>query len=172
MRPMAGRAARITSRVVFFLCGLVSLLTAAPYVLLRGEDLPVESEWILFVIALALVGGFSVAIAVLPAAWTTKVSRKQPDDGNLFVALLKPLAAFAVIAYLLAVGAYFSPRSWNLNPQLMLILCPMYLIKMSFDPPPLTTFFLLAPMNAGAYGSLGLMLRYAWLALRRQSADK
>ena len=54
MRRVAGRAIRITSCIVFFGCGLISLLTGVPYAMLRGVDLPVQSEWVIFVVALAL----------------------------------------------------------------------------------------------------------------------
>jgi hypothetical protein len=45
----------------------------------------------------------------------------------------------------------------------------MYFVKMTFDPSLVAVFFLLAPMNAAAYGSLGLTLGYAWLAFRTRS---
>ena len=73
-----------------------------------------------------------------------------------------PHAIFAGVFYLVAVFAYFSPNRWNLNPQLMLALCPMYLVKMTFDPSPAAIFLLLAPMNAAVYGSLGLTSGYMW----------
>jgi hypothetical protein len=49
----------------------------------------------------------------------------------------------------------------------MLILCPMYFIKLTFDPSPIVTFLLLAPMNAAVFGSFGLTLGYVWSVLRR-----
>jgi hypothetical protein len=67
-----------------------------------------------------------------------------------------------------AVVAYLAPRRWNLDPQLMLVLCPMYLVKMMFDPSPVFVFFLLAPMNAGVYGALGTTVGYVRLAFRSQ----
>jgi len=81
---MPGRAIRVTSRIAFLFCGLISLFTAVPYVMLRGVDLPVQSEWILFVVALGLVGVFSVALAVLPRSWIAKVCKKDRDDDQLF----------------------------------------------------------------------------------------
>jgi hypothetical protein len=165
---MSGRAIRITSRIVFLLCGLVSLLTGVPYVLLRGVDLPFQSEWVLFVVALALVGGFSVVVALLPRSWIAKVSNKDRNDEQLFTAPLKLLGACAAISYLVAVGAYFAPHRWNLDPQFMLALCPLYFVKMTIDPAPISIFLLLAPMNAAVYGSLGLTLVYAWFAFRRR----
>jgi hypothetical protein len=163
---MAGRAIRITSRIVFFVCGSISLLTAAPYVLLRGAELPVQSEWVIFVVALALVGVFNLVVAALPRSWIARVCKTDRDDGRLFSAPLKLLGGFAAFFYLLAVVAYLAPHSWNLNPQLMLALCPMYFLKMAIDPSPVTIFFLLAPMNAGVYGALGASLGYALLAFR------
>ena len=166
MRPMAGRAIRITSRVVFFVCGLISLLPGVPYAMLQGAALPVQSEWVMFVVALALVGLFSLAVALLPRSWLAKACRKDRDEERVFTAPLKLLGGFAAISYLLALVAYFAPHSWNLNSQLMLALCPMYFVKMTIDPSPVSIFFLLAPMNAAVYGSLGVTLGYAGLAFR------
>jgi len=166
MRLVAGRAIRITSRIVFFGCGLISLLTGVPHAMLRGVDLPVQSEWVIFVVALALVGLFSLALALLPRSLSAKVCKKDRDDERLFSTPLKLLGGFAAISFLLALVAYFAPHSWNLNPQLMLALCPMYVVKMTFDPSPISIFLLLAPMNAAVYGSLGVTLGYAGLAFR------
>lgn len=168
MRPMAGRALRAASRIAFFVCGSISLLTAAPYVLLRGVDLPVQSEWVVFVGALALVGVFNVALALLPRSWIARASKKDRDDERLFSGPLKLLGGFAAISYLVALVAYFAPHRWNLDPQIMLILCPMYLVKMTFDPRAVTVFFVLAPMNAAVYGAIGSTLGYGLLAFRRR----
>jgi hypothetical protein len=135
--------------------------------MLRGVGLPVQSEWVVFVVALAVIGVFSVTIGVLPSARIAKACRKDRDDPRVFSVLLKVLGIFAAISYFVAVFAYLSPNQWNLNPQLMLALCPMYLVKMTFDPPPAAVFFLLAPMNAAVFGSLGLTLGYARLAFRK-----
>jgi hypothetical protein len=164
---MPGRAIRITARIVFFVCGVTSLLTGAPYVLLRGVDLPVQSEWVVFVGVLGLVGVFSLAVAVLPRSWIARACKKDRDDTQLFSTPIKLLGYFAAISYLVALVAYFAPHSWNLDPQLMIVLCPLYFVKMTFDPPLIAVFFLLAPMNAAVYGSLGLTVGYAWLAFRK-----
>jgi hypothetical protein len=164
---MPGRAIRIIARIAFLLCGLISLFTAVPYVMFRGEDLPVQSEWILFVVALALVGGFSVTVGVLPRSWIAKACKKDRDDDQLFSAPLRLLGGFAAISYVLALVAYLAPHRWNLDPQVVLSLCPMYFVKMTIDPSPVGIFFLLAPLNAGVYGALGTTLGYALLAFRR-----
>ena len=169
---MPGRAVRTASRIAFLLCGLISLFTAVPYALLRGVDLPVQSEWIIFVVALALMGVFSVVVGLLPRSWIAGACKKDRDDAQLFSAPLKLLGGFAAIFYLVAVVAYLAPHRWNLDPQLMLSLCPMYLLRMTFDPPPLAIFLLLAPMNAAVYGALGLTLGYAWLAFAKRKSSK
>jgi hypothetical protein len=169
---MPGRAVRTASRIAFLLCGLISLFTAVPYALLRGVDLPVQSEWILFVVAPALVGVFSVVVGLLPRSRIAKACKKDRDDAQLFSAPLKLLGGFAAIFYLVAVVAYLAPHRWNLDPQLMLSLCPMYLLRITFDPPPLAIFLLLAPMNAAVYGALGLTLGYAWLAFAKRKSSK
>jgi hypothetical protein len=166
---MAGRAIRVTARITFLLCGLVSLFTGVPYVMLRGAELPVQSEWVIFAVALAVVGVFSVTLAVLPRSWMAIACRKNRDDEQLFSAPLKLLGGFAGIFYLVALVAYLAPHRWNLYPQLMFSLCPMYFIRTTFDPSLVAVFFLLAPMNAGVYGSVGLTLGYAWWALRRRT---
>jgi hypothetical protein len=164
---MARRVITVAARLAFIVCGLISLLTGVPYAMLRGEDLPVESEWIIFVVALALLGVFSVVVALLPRSWITKACMRERKDDRLFSASLKTLGIFAAISYVIAVGAYFAPHTWDLNPQLMLSLCPLYFVKMTIDPSPLWIFFVLAPMNAAVYGAIGTVVAYAWLALRR-----
>jgi len=52
----------------------------------------------------------------------------------------------------------------------MFSLSPLYFVKMTVDPSLLTTFFLLAPMNAGAYGALGLAIGWAWRAFRKRTS--
>ncbi|MGA8431438.1 MAG: hypothetical protein WB729_16565 [Candidatus Sulfotelmatobacter sp.] len=166
---MPRRAITITARIAFLFCGLISLLTAVPYGMLRGIDLPVQSEWIIFAIVLALFGLCAVMLTVLPRSWVARVCGMDRDDDKLFSTPLKALGGFAAIFYLVAVVAYFAPGRWGLDPQLMLSLCPMYFVKMTFDPSPLMIFLLLAPMNAAAYGALGVILGYARLAFRKQT---
>lgn len=167
---MTGRAIRITARVVFCGCGLTSLFTAVPYALLRGVELPRQSEWVIFVAVLAVIGVFSVTVSLLPRGWIARVCGRDRDDERLFALPLKLLVSFAAIAYCVAVFAHFAPQTWGLNPQLMLALCPLYLVKMTFDPSPALILFLLAPMNAAVYGSLGLTLGCVGMALRARTS--
>jgi len=168
MRSMAGRAIRVTSRIIFFVCGAASLFTATPLAILRGAELSVQSEWIIFVTALGLVGVPNLVVAMLPRSWIARMCKKDRDDPRLFLAPLKLLGAFAAIFYLAALVAYLAPHSWSLDPQLMFSLCPMYFLKLTFDPSLAATFFWLAPLNAAAYGALGSTLGYILLAFRRR----
>ncbi|MFY9740412.1 MAG: hypothetical protein WA252_06970 [Candidatus Sulfotelmatobacter sp.] len=165
---MSARAIRITSRIAFFLCGVTSLFTCVPFLMLRGAELPVQSEWVLFVAILASLGLFSVTVAVLPRPWIATACRKDRDDEQVFLAPLRWLGSFAAIAYFVALVAFLAPHSWDLDPQLIFSLCPMYFVKMTFDPSLVATFFLLGPMNAATYGSLGLAVGYAWLAFHKR----
>jgi hypothetical protein len=167
---MSGRALRTISRIVFFLCGGTSLFTGFPYVMLQGTDMPVHRLWFLFPVALGVVGVFGLTVAVLPRSWIAKACKRDRDDRQLFLTPLKLLGVFAAIAYLLALLAYLAPHRWDLNPTLMLSLCPLYFVKLAFDPLPVTVFFMLAPMNAAAYGALGVTLGYARLAFGKQRA--
>jgi hypothetical protein len=168
IRVMSARAIRVASRIAFFLCGATSLFSAVPFVMLRGAELPAQSEWVVFVAALALVALFSVTVAVLPRSWIAKACRRDWDDEQLFLSPLKWLGGFAATAYLVALVAYLAPHSWDLDARLMFALCPFYFVRMSFDPSLAATFFLLAPLNAGVYGSLGLLLGYAGLAFGKR----
>lgn len=132
--------------------------------MLHGADLPVESEWVIFVGGLGLVGLFSLAVGVLPLGWVAKVCGIDRDDRRLFLTPLKMLGGFAAIFYLVAVVGFFAPHSWNLNSQVMLAGCPMYLVKMTIDPTAGFIFLVLGPMNAAVFGAAGMALGCVRLA--------
>ena len=171
MPRMSARAIRIPARIVFFVCGVVSLLNAVPYALLRGVDLPVQSEWVIFVVALGVVGILAIAAAVVPCSKIAKWCNTDRDNPRLFSTPLKILGVFAAISYGVALFAYFAPHTWNLNSQLMLALCPLYFVRMTIDPSPVQLFFLLAPINAAVYGALGVVVAYACFAIRRKASN-
>jgi hypothetical protein len=98
-----------------------------------------------------------------------KACGKSRDDVRLYSWPLKLISGFAAISYLLALLAHLAPHNWNLDPQRMFSLCPLYFIRMTFDPSVAVVVFLLAPLNAGVYGALGLTLGYAWLAFGKRT---
>jgi hypothetical protein len=161
---MSARTVRAMSRVVFFICGVISLFTAFPFAMLRGAELPVQSEWIIFVVILAVTGLFGVTVAVLPRSWIAKACGRNRDDARLFLAPLKWLGSFAAVSYCVALVAFLAPNRWNLDQQLMFPLCPLYFVKMTFDPSLAMTFLLFGPMNAGVYGAVGLIFGCGLLA--------
>ena len=138
--------------------------------MLQGIDMPVHRTWFLFPVALGVVGIFSVTVAVLPRGWIAKACKRDREDARLFSTPLKWLGGFAAVSYLLALLAYLAPHRWDLNPTLMLSLCPLYFVKLAFDPSLVAVFFMLAPMNAAAYGALGATLGYAWLAFGKRTS--
>jgi hypothetical protein len=169
MRGMAARGVRISARIVFFVCGLVSLLNAAAYALFRGDDLAYQSEWVAFVVPLGLVGLFSLAAALLPRSWIAKACHRERDDRALFSTPLRFLGGFAIFFYLVALGAFFVPHSWDINSQLLLAVCPMSIVRTMVDPPPVWVFFEFAPINAAVYGAVGVILGYAQMAFRKRT---
>lgn len=164
---MSRRILSVSARILFFVCGAVSLGTGTIYALMRGEDLPAQRDWFFFTAALGLLGGFSAVVALLPRSWIARICRRERDDESLFSLPLKMLAIFAAIFYLLAAGAFSTPHTWNLDPLLLLSLCPMYVVRMTLDPPAVGIFFILAPVNAATYGALGVTLGYSLLVFRR-----
>lgn len=168
---MTAWAFRSTSRFIFILCGLTSLVTAVPYAMLRGIDLPYQSEWVIFVVVLGLVGIVGIGAGLARRAWIAKICKRNPDDKRLFSWPLRLVVGCATLFYAIAAFAYFAPHNWNIDAQLMLALCPLYLLKMTFDPSAAMVFFLLAPMNAAVYGSIGLALGYIWLAFGARTSS-
>lgn len=168
---MSPRALRITSRIVFWISGLASLVTAYLYVSEQGEDMPVQSEWIIFTVAWGLIGVVSVVAGTIPRSWIARICKSDREDRRLFSRPLTVLGIFAAIAYLVACFGFVAPHTWLPNLQLMMILCPLYLVRTLIDPSPVWIFLVLAPMNAAVFGALGLTLTYAWMAVRRQREE-
>ena len=161
MRRMARRLVTVPARIMFIVCGLTTLVTGVPYVILRGANLPVA--------AFAILGMFSFLAGVLPRSWISAASKTPRDQDRLFSVPLTALGIFAVVFYLVAVFAFYAPHSWNLNPQIMFALCPLYFVKMTIDPLPVSVFFIFAPMNAAVYGSLGVIVGYARLRFQKHN---
>jgi len=158
---MARRAINIAARIVFFLSGVVSLLLAALYMMLRGADLPSQNEWVIFAVVLSLVGAVNLLAAILPVSWTAKICRIA-DKSSLFLHPLRMFGVFAAVFYLLTVGLFFTPHEWNLSGFLWtFLLCPVYIVRETFDPRPLVIFLMLAPINAAVYGAIGSVIAFA-----------
>lgn len=164
---MSARVLNATARVLFFIGGLVSLAIAAFYTLLRGSDLPRQSEWVIFALVLSVAGVVNIVAAVLPVSWTKKICRIA-DSGSLFSLPLRMFGLFAVFFYFVAVALFFTPHEWNLGGFLWtFLLCPVYIIRGTIDPQPAQLLLLFAPIDAALYGAIGTVVGLAWLSLRR-----
>lgn len=158
MPGMAGRAVNITARAVFFVSGAISIAVAALYAMLRGSDLPSHREWIIFTVVLGLAGAVNVLVAIFPVSWTARVCRIA-DKSLLFWSALRMFGIFAVVSYLMTTGFFFTPHEWNLSGFLWtFLLCPVYLVRETFDPSPLVIFLMLAPINGAVYGAVGSVI--------------
>jgi hypothetical protein len=165
MPGMAGRGVNITARVIFFVCGVVSLVVAALYAMLRGSDLPSQREWAIFTVVLGFVGAVNVLAAFLPASLTARICRVR-DKSSLFSLPLWMLGGFAVVSYLLTVGLFYTPREWNLSGYLWtFLLCPVYIVRVTLDPSRMEIFLMLASMDAAMYGAIGSVVGF-WRAAR------
>lgn len=152
---MTGRGVNITARFLFFVSGVVSFAVAALYTALRGSDLPDQREWVIFAVALGLAGAVNVLVAIFPASWTARVCRVK-DKSCVFSLPLRMFGAFAVAAYVITVGLFFTPHEWNLSGYLWTyLLCPEYIVRETIDPRLVQIFLMFAPMNAAVWGAVG-----------------
>lgn len=164
---MASRAGGILARIVYFLCGAAAFAVDALYIMLRGSDLPSESEWLIFAVGLGLVGGVSVLAAILPRSWMAKMCRVAPDDGSLRSLPLRVVISLAAAAYLFTVALYLTPHAWNLDGYVWtFLLCPAYIVRTTIDPRPVFLLAVLAPIDAAIYGAAGVALAHGWLVVR------
>lgn len=167
MPAMPGSALNITARILFILSGVVSLVLAALYTMLRGADLPYQSEWVIFAVVLSLVGAVNVLVAIFPASWTVRICGVK-DRSSLFSLPLRMFGVFAAITYFITVGLFFTPHEWNLSGSLWtFLLCPVYIVRETFDPSLVGIFLMLGPMNAAVYGSIGTVVGLALLTSRK-----
>jgi hypothetical protein len=73
--------------------------------------------------------------------------------------------AAATLGYLVAIGIYIAPTSWDLSPLLVFGLCPPALASLTVDPSITTVALISAPLNAVLYGGVGL-LAGLWIGSR------
>ncbi len=147
---------------------MISVLMGNLYRNLTGAPGPVaHGRWDVFPVALMVVGGFAVAIALLPSSWVERVCNTGRDNQCLSSIPIKMLGGFAVFFYLLAVGLYLAPNSWHPSPWLVFSACPACVLTITVDPSLGTVLFLLAPLSAAVYGSLGAAFGFLLVVLRR-----
>lgn len=164
---MASRWIGIPSRVAFFVCGLISVALSRMYIALRGLDPASHGIWSLFSAVLMVLGVSSVLIALLPGSWVQKV--RKIEVGKPSSLPIKMLAGFAVVSYLVVVGLSFAPHSWSASSQFVFFVCPACALTITVDPSLGAVLLGLAPLSAAVYGSLGAVLGYISVVLRKGS---
>lgn len=163
---MATRLIGIPSRVAFFVCGMISVLLSRMYLALRGFDPASHDTWSLFSVALTVVGGLALVVALLPGSWVEKGCKMQRHE--LSAMPVKTLGAFAAVSYLSIVGLSLAPHRWHPSPQFVFSVCPACALTITVDPSLGTVLLALAPLSAAAYGSLGGLVGYASVVLRHK----
>jgi hypothetical protein len=162
---MASRLIGIPSRVAFCVCGLISVLLGRMYIALRGLDPASHGSWSLFSAVLMVVGVSAVFIALLPGSWVQKARKMELEKPSSLP--IKMLAGFAVVSYLVVVGLSFAPHTSS--PQFVFSVCPACALTITVDPSLGTVLLVLAPFSAAVYGSLGGVLGYISVVLRKRS---
>ena len=79
------------------------------------------------------------------------------------------LAGFAVVSYLVIVGLHFAPHIWRPSPQLVFSVCPACALTITVDPSIGGALLFLAPLSAAVYGSIGAVLGYVSVVIRKGS---
>jgi hypothetical protein len=162
---MASSLIGIPSRFAFLVCGLISVALRRMYLALRSLDPASHASWSLFSAALMVVGGFAVFIALLPGSWVEKACKIEPGNPSLLP--IEMLAGFAVVSYLVIVGLFFAPHTWHPSPQVVFAVCPACALTI-VDPSLGTVLLGLAPLSAAVYGSLGAVMGYMSVVLRKR----
>jgi hypothetical protein len=168
IRRMATGVIRLSSRLALFVCGMISILLSRAFRSLQGAMTAVHVSWRLFAVALALIGGASAVIALLPSLWLERACYSGPAIEHRSRVPNKLFAGFAVFSYLVTVGLNFIPLSWHLPADTIYSACPSCVLTITVDPSLGTVALVLAPLNAAVYGALGALLGYSFLAVRNR----
>ena len=163
----------IASRFAFVVCGIVAVLVGRVYRWLAARE-TAHGEWLVFSGALITVGIITVLLGMVPAAWIRKVCRFRTDSPRAALVPIKMLWGFVALGFVLSLGLYFAPRSWNPGPGLVFAVCPACVLTITVDTSLATWLLLLVPISAAVYGAVGAALGFLFLigraALGRQPA--
>lgn len=155
------------SRVALIVCGLISVALSRMYLALRSLDPVAHGSWSVFSIVLLVLGGLAIFIALMPGSWVEKLCKIELSKPSLLP--IKMLGSFAIVSYLTIVGLSFAPHSWHPSPRFAFSICPACALTITVDPSLGTVMLGLAPLSAAVYGSLGGVLGYASVVLRKGS---
>jgi hypothetical protein len=164
---MLVRQSGIIARVAFLVCGMLSVLLGRAYLFLKSTHFT-PGPWGLFSAVTIVAGGFSIVLALLPSRWMQ--SERKVSDGNSHQldVPLRVLAAFAAASFLITAVLAFAPLGWHPSPEAAFAVCPACVLTITVDPSPISVIFILAPLSAAAYGSLGGALGYVFARLHQR----
>ena len=96
IRRMANSPIQVLSRFAFVVCGTIAVLMGNLYRNLTGAPGPVvKAHWDIPSVALMIVGGSAMVIAVLPKAWIERTCKIGPSDRRLLSVPIKTLGGVA-----------------------------------------------------------------------------
>lgn len=81
---------------------------------------------------------------------------------------LKVFSVSAIVGYGAAIALYVTPASWSLSATIVYCLCPPTILTFGVGPSASSVVAILAPLNAIAYGLLGLG---SWFAYRETRTE-
>jgi hypothetical protein len=160
-------AIKMAQRVVFFICGVVTVLVGRVYSGLQRLAPPEKIEWLHFPSALLILGAIAVCVSFLPTRWVGGVVTK-PTELRL-ITPFKFLLSFAALGLLLVVVFSFVPPTTLARPPIPLVysLCPACVLTATVDPSLTTAVFFIAPLNALVWGAIGGVIGTAFVVVRR-----
>jgi len=170
IRRVANSPLQVLSRFAFVVYGTIAVLMGNLYRNLTGAPGPVlNAQWDLPSVALMIVGGSTIVIAVLPDVWVERTCKIGPSDRRLLSVPIKTLGGFALFSYLVNVGLVFAPLNWHPNPWVVFSICPACALTLATDLSVGTVLLLVAPINAAVYGSLGGVAGFLFLVFHTLS---
>ena len=165
---MATGLIRLFPRVALFAFGMTSIILSRAFEFAQVLIPDFHVKWRIFSAVLLVVGGLTVLIALVPSSWLESACKIGPNTQERSSLPIKLLGCFAALSYLLTVGLDLIAPSGHMTPQLAYLLCPACVLTITVDPSLGSVLLMLAPLNAAAYGSLGAVLGYFFLAVRNR----
>jgi hypothetical protein len=165
----------IAARLIFLLCGAVSVSISAACRSMRSFFPDSPGPWLILSIVLLLVGVVSLVAAIVPRKWVVKMH--GADLGNEFPGQLptRMLLGFATLSYLLVVALALVGSSLRISPGLLYAVCPACALTITVDPSLTSVVLILAPINAAVYGAFGatvVLVGLMMAATRRRTPEK
>jgi len=159
----------LASRFALFVCGLITFAIGRVYAAwlpLNFANDPTSYESVILI----LVAVLALLISFVPSSWVGKICNIDPTNRRPSSIPIKMLGGFAAFGYVMVAGLALIPPSGHsvVDPSLVFLTCPAFLLTATVDPSLGTVLLLLAPLNAAVYGAFGGILGYVVLALRNR----